>query len=175
MEQIEKKMSIDNCYLLWFYLTAQKNISTFWTVMFVLILGFLKIMPAIDMQFLGKTFLLRKFRNYVFFFYKNLTVQLVHLLILKFNLITVFLSLFSYLARKSEIIRSTELLPDAISSNDFESYAYVEIINSLLESYIFRLLYTVMKFPVILAQFSGKKLTSSRIIPIPNHYSSTNL
>jgi hypothetical protein len=33
---------------------------------------------------------------------------------------------FLYLARKSEIIRSTELLLDAISSNDFESYAYVE-------------------------------------------------
>ena len=32
---------------------------------------------------------------------------------------------FSYLARKSEIIRSTELLLEAISCNDFESYAYV--------------------------------------------------
>ena len=31
----------------------------------------------------------------------------------------------SILARKSEIIRSTELLLEAISSNDFESYAYV--------------------------------------------------
>lgn len=39
----------------------------------------------------------------------------------------------SYLARKSEIIRSTELLLDAISSNDFESYAYVDIVyNSFL-------------------------------------------
>ena len=37
---------------------------------------------------------------------------------------------FLYLARKSEIIRSTELLLDAISSNDFESYAYVEFANS---------------------------------------------
>ena len=37
-----------------------------------------------------------------------------------------FLSLsLSILARKSEIIRSTELLLEAISSNDFESYAYV--------------------------------------------------
>lgn len=35
----------------------------------------------------------------------------------------------SYLARKSEIIRSTELLLDAISSNDFESYAYVDILH----------------------------------------------
>ena len=43
------------------------------------------------------------------------------------NLLSLYLSLFfSYLARKSEIIRSTELLLEAISCNDFESYAYVE-------------------------------------------------
>ena len=45
---------------------------------------------------------------------------------------------FLYLARKSEIIRSTELLLDAISSNDFESYAYVEFANSHIRVLHFR-------------------------------------
>ena len=32
-------------------------------------------------------------------------------------------------ARKNDIIRSTELLLEAVSSSDFESYAYVEFIS----------------------------------------------
>ena len=40
------------------------------------------------------------------------------------------------LARKSEIIRSTELLLEAISSNDFESYAYVDITTNQMSIWI---------------------------------------
>ena len=78
---------------------------------------------------------------------------------------------FLYLARKSEIIRSTELLLDAISSNDFESYAYVEFANSHIsvlhfqasvklnaqKNVLFRMYFFANRFPS-LRTFVNKKV-----------------